>query len=93
MLRRKSSSETGQVLIIFAFAFIAIIMTLALLFDGARALVLRRQMQDASDSAALAGANVIQGLSPKQCSLTAGPPVGAPLPPGERDRHVRPGLG
>jgi hypothetical protein len=79
MLRRKSPSESGQVLIIFAFAFIAIIMMLALLFDGARALVLRRQMQDASDAAALAGANVIQGLSPKQCSLAWGPPVGTPV--------------
>lgn len=79
MLRRKSSSQSGQVLVIFAFAFIAIIMMLALLFDGARALVLRRQMQDASDAAAVAGANVIQGLSPKQCSATAGPPPGAPV--------------
>jgi putative Flp pilus-assembly TadE/G-like protein len=79
MLRRKSSSQSGQVLIIFAFAFIAIIMLLALLFDGARALVLRRQMQDASDSAALAGANVIQGLASKQCSATTGPPIGAPV--------------
>jgi Flp pilus assembly protein TadG len=75
MLRRKSSTERGQVLIIFAFAFIAIIMLLALLFDGAQALVLRRQMQDASDAAALAGANVIQGLNPPQCSATAGSPV------------------
>jgi len=40
MPRRQTSSESGQVLIIFAFAFIAIIMTLALLFDGARGLVL-----------------------------------------------------
>lgn len=79
MLRRKSSSQSGQVLIIFAFAFIAIIMMLALLFDGARALVLRRQLQDASDSAALAAANVIQGLASKQCSATAGPPPGAPV--------------
>jgi hypothetical protein len=79
MLRRKPSSQSGQVLIIFAFAFIAIIMMLALLFDGARALVLRRQLQDASDSAALAAANVIQGLSPKQCSAAAGPPPGAPV--------------
>ncbi len=82
MFRRTSSrdsSESGQVLIIFAFAFIAIIMTLALLFDGARGLVLRRQLQDASDAAALAGANVIQGLSPQQCSATTGPPVGAPV--------------
>jgi hypothetical protein len=82
MFRRRSSrdsSESGQVLIIFAFAFVAIIMTLALLFDGARGLVLRRQLQDASDAAALAGANVIQGLSPQQCSATTGPPVGAPV--------------
>jgi hypothetical protein len=79
MFRRKDSSESGQVLIIFAFAFIAIIMMLALLFDGARALVLRRQMQDASDSAALAAANVIQGLASKQCSATSGPPPGAPV--------------
>ena len=78
MIRRHSSTESGQVLIIFAFAFVAIIMMLALLFDGARGLVLRRQMQDASDAAALAGANVIQGLSPRGCSATAGPPPGAP---------------
>lgn len=79
MPRRQTSSESGQVLIIFAFAFIAIIMTLALLFDGARGLVLRRQMQDASDAAALAGANLIQGLSPHACSATFGPPPGAPV--------------
>jgi len=82
MFRRTSAAdpaERGQVLIIFAFAFIAIIMMLALLFDGARALVLRRQLQNASDAAAMAGANVIQGLSPKQCSLSAGPPPGAPV--------------
>jgi hypothetical protein len=79
MFRRPSSGQSGQVLIIFAFAFIAIIIMLALLFDGARGLVLRRQLQDASDAAALAGANVIQGLSPQQCSATAGPPPGAPV--------------
>ena len=79
MLRRQNSTESGQVIVIFAFAFIAIIMMLALLFDGARALVLRREMQDASDAAALAGANVIQGLSPKGCSAVTGPPPGAPV--------------
>src|SRR5438876_5756895 len=79
MFQRKTSSQSGQVLVIFAFAFVAIIMMLALLFDGATALVLRRQMQDASDAAALAGANVIQGLSPPACSATPGPPPGAPV--------------
>jgi len=66
------------VLVIFAFAFIAIIMMLALLFDGARGLVLRRELQSASDAAALAGANIVQGISPRGCSATAGPPPGAP---------------
>jgi hypothetical protein len=79
MYQSKTSSESGPVLVIFAFAFIAIIMMLALLFDGATALVLRRQMQDASDAAALAGANVIQGLSPQACSATPGPPPGTPV--------------
>jgi hypothetical protein len=82
MFRRKHSTESGesgQVLIIFAFAFIGMLMMLALLFDGARALVLRRQMQDASDAAALAGANLIQGLTPRQCSLTNTEPPGFPV--------------
>jgi len=79
MFQHKTSSQSGQVLVIFAFAFVVIVMMLALLFDGATALVLRRQMQDASDAAALAGANVIQGLSPQACSATAGPPPGAPV--------------
>jgi hypothetical protein len=78
MIRRHSSAESGQVLIIFAFAFVAIIIMLALLFDGARGLVLRRQMQDASDAAAIAAANVIQGLTTRGCSTTPGPPPGAP---------------
>jgi hypothetical protein len=78
MLRRTSSSQSGQVLIIFAFAFIVILMMLALLFDGANALLLRRQMQNASDAAAMAGANLIQGLSPRGCSATPGTPRGLP---------------
>src|SRR5881409_477169 len=76
--RRDSDSEDGQILVIFAFAFIAIIMMLALLFDGARALVLRRQMQDAADAAAMAGANLIQGLAVPGCSATIGYPPGPP---------------
>jgi hypothetical protein len=76
--RGASSTEDGQILVIFAFAFIGIIMMLALLFDGARALVLRRQMQDASDAAAMAGANLIQGLTPRGCSGTVGNPPGLP---------------
>lgn len=76
---RRRSSEGGQVMVVFAFAFIVIIMMLALLFDGGRGLVLRRELKNASDAAAMAGANVIQSLSPTGCSLTANPP-GAPRP-------------
>lgn len=74
----RPASERGQVLVIFAVAFVAIIMMLALLFDGARGLVLRRELQSASDAAALAGANIVQGITPRGCSATAGPPPGAP---------------
>lgn len=75
---RSGASERGQVLLIFAAAFAIIIMMLALLFDGARGVVMRRQLQDASDAAALAAANILQGLTYKGCSLTEGPPPGAP---------------
>jgi Flp pilus assembly protein TadG len=71
---RRDSHESGQVLVIFAFAFIAIVMMLALLFDGGRALVMRRELKNASDAAAMAAVNLIQ-TTPKGCSATAG---GAP---------------
>jgi Putative Flp pilus-assembly TadE/G-like len=69
---RSDRSHRGQVLIVFAVAFAVIIMMLALLFDAARATVLRRQLQDASDSAAMAAANTFQGLATKGCSATVG---------------------
>src|SRR3972149_6977212 len=54
----------GQVLVIFAFAFIAIIMMLALLFDGARGLVLRGERQSASDAPRPPGAAWRAGTPP-----------------------------
>ena len=74
---RRATNERGQVMVIFAFAFVVIIMMMALLFDAGRGLVLRRELKNASDAAAMAGANVVQSLTPKGCSLTANPP-GAP---------------
>jgi len=70
--RTGSDSERGQVLVIAAVAFVAIIMLLALLFDGARGLLMKRDMQDASDAAALAGANLLQAITPRGCSASAG---------------------
>lgn len=64
----RADDKRGQVVIIFAFALVAIIMMLALLFDGAQALVLRRELQNASDAAAMAGANIIESISPEGCS-------------------------
>jgi Flp pilus assembly protein TadG len=71
-------SERGQVLVIFAGAFVVIIMMLALLFDGGRGLLTRRELQNASDAAAMAAANIFQTFDPHGCSATEGPPVGAP---------------
>ena len=76
MRRSTSSSEPrGQVLVIVAVAFTAMIGLLAILFDGANGMVLRRDMQDGGDAAAIAGANVIHVGSPRGCSATPG---GAP---------------
>jgi hypothetical protein len=75
MLRTDSSTEPrGQVLVIVAIAFTAMVMLLAVLFDGANGMVTRRDMQDAGDAAALAGANVVQVGSPRGCSATPGGP-------------------
>ena len=65
-------------MVIFALAFVVVIMMLGLLFDSARGIVLRRQLQDASDAAALAAANVVLAQSPQGCSATKGPPPGSP---------------
>jgi len=76
MLRARSTDEPrGQVLVIVAVVFIAMMAFLALLLDGANGMLTRREMQDAGDAAVLAGANVIQVGSPRGCSATPG---GAP---------------
>ena len=73
-----TAHERGQVLIIFAGAFVVICIMLGLLFDGARGVVMRRQVQDASDAASLAAANVLSGLLPRTCSATGTTNPGAP---------------
>jgi hypothetical protein len=78
LLSRTRKAERGQVLVIFAGAFVVIVMMLALLFDGGRGLLTRRELQNASDAAAMAGANIFQTFTPDGCSANPGPPVGAP---------------
>ena len=72
---RSDAEPRGQVLVIVAIAFTAMLALLALLFDGANGMATRRDMQDAGDAAALAGANVVQVGAPRGCSAVAG---GAP---------------
>lgn len=75
---REDSTPPGQVLVIFAFAFAVIMMMLALVFDGAQGVAVRRDLQNATDAAALAGANIVQAITPAGCSATPGPPPGPP---------------
>ena len=55
--RRQRQHEQGQVLVLFAISMVVILAVGALLFSGAHGLVVRRQLQNASDAAALAAAN------------------------------------
>jgi Putative Flp pilus-assembly TadE/G-like len=69
---RSDSEPRGQVLVIVAVAFTAMMALLAVLFDGANGMVTRRDMQDAGDAAALAGANIVQVGTPRGCATVAG---------------------
>lgn len=75
LFRSPLSRQRGQILVLFVISLTAIFAMGALLFDGAHALVLRRQVQNATDTAALQAANLLQSL--KGCSATNLPP-GAP---------------
>jgi len=66
--RPSRPAERGQILVLFVLSLAAIFAMASVLFDGAHALVQRRQQQNASDTAALAAANLIQAL--KGCSAT-----------------------
>ena len=67
-VRGRRDGARGQILVLFAGFMVVVLAFGALLFSGAHALVLRRQLQNAGDAAALAAANLISGSS----SCTAG---------------------
>src|SRR5450755_2319393 len=59
--------EEGQVLILFAFAVVAILAGMTLVFDVGDQLIQRRMAQDGADSAALAGGHALaEGQSTTQ---------------------------
>ena len=75
---RRRDGERGQVLVLFILGLVAMLAVGALLLDGANALVTRRRLQNAGDSAALAGANVLQAQgSAHVCSTVSSSPPGA----------------
>jgi hypothetical protein len=52
--------ERGQIIVLFALMLMVLTALAALLYSGASTLVLRRQLQNAGDAAALAAANVME---------------------------------
>lgn len=71
---RTTPEPRGQVLVIVAVAFTVMLAFLAVLIDGANGMVIRREMQNAGDAAAMAGANVIHSGSPRGCAAAGGAP-------------------
>jgi Putative Flp pilus-assembly TadE/G-like len=59
--------EHGQVVVLFAMSLVVLVGLASLLYTGAQSLVMRRELQNVGDAAALAGANVLLKF-PKGCS-------------------------
>ena len=66
--RRPAQRERGQVLVLFALSLVVLMAIGALLYSGAQALVLRRQLQDGGDAAALAAANKLPVVDTGVCT-------------------------
>src|SRR5450830_1091808 len=56
MRAQKSKSESGQILVLLAVGFVALLAFVALAIDGGSVYLDRRSAQNAADAAALAGA-------------------------------------
>jgi hypothetical protein len=69
---KRSHSERGQTLVLFVFALAALMGLVALTVDVGLAYVARRDLQNAADSAVLAGAGrLAEGASPAQAAAEA----------------------
>jgi len=71
MFRRpgRRRDEEGQIIVLFALMLTVIMLVASLLYTGAQTLVLRRQLQNAGDAAALAAANLMEAGN-SLCSST-----------------------
>jgi hypothetical protein len=77
MIKRQSRNpedEQGVIVVLFALSLVVLLAFGALLYTGAQALVLRRQLQNAGDAAALAAANLLIVLEGCSADGTGGPP-------------------
>lgn len=79
-MRARGNSENGQAAVLLALAFVGLLAFTALAIDGGNAFLVRRNAQNAADSAALGGARTVQRLF---YPLPDDPPVASP------DTHVR----
>jgi Putative Flp pilus-assembly TadE/G-like len=75
---RRRRSQSGQIVVIFAGGFLMICLIAALVFDVGQNLLDRRTEQNASDSAALAGARYLPGAAYVYHGGCAGAPSGMP---------------
>jgi hypothetical protein len=73
-MRHDRQAERGQILPLFTLAMTAMILMAALLFGAANALVVRRELQSASDAAAMAGVNTLLASSVNGCSASGTTP-------------------
>ena len=75
-LRRQDSSnrEQGVIVVLFSLFLVVLLGFAALVYTGAQALVLRRQLQNAGDAAALAAANLLLIKDGCSASGNGGPP-------------------
>ena len=84
---RSDRNERGQMVVIVALALTTLIAMAGLVIDGGMALSNRRQVQNAADSAALAGTRVL-GLDLKWRAVNAGNPAAPAAPFADVDAAV-----
>src|SRR5215213_567320 len=72
--RQRREGEQGVIVILFAMSLVVLLGFAGLVYTGAQALVLRRQLQNAGDAGALAAANLLIVQNGCSASGTGGAP-------------------
>ena len=85
---RHRQGEEGVVIVLFSIFLVALLAFGALVYTGAQALVLRRQLQNAGDAAALAAANLLIVQEGCSASGSGGPPRAAIVAAAKNDVSV-----